>query len=59
MIGLPSSSSSTRKPMRLYSAWRYLGCICIELSRYINIFYSILIKVMSEAYNERVNETPH
>jgi hypothetical protein len=37
----------------------YELCLCIELDRYMNIFYSIAIIVKSEDYNERVNETPH
>ena len=35
-----------------------MGCVCIELNRYIDVFYSILVIIILGAYNERVKETP-
>ena len=35
-----------------------MGRMCIELNRYMHNFYSILVKISSGVYNERVNETP-
>jgi hypothetical protein len=37
-----------------YQVW----AVCIELNRYIDVFYSILVIIILGAYNERVNETP-
>jgi hypothetical protein len=34
-----------------------MGSVCIELNRYINVSYSILVIIVSGAYNERMNET--